>query len=56
MMSRTANAPDPAGKITRSEALAFGLVLSLLLGDAARHRSSTGSPARCSPSPSSSMP
>ena len=55
LMTRTAKRPIPSGRDRRrDEALAFGLVLSVAVGDDARRRSSTGWPPRCSPSPSSS--
>ncbi len=56
IMSRTANRPIPAGRITADEALTLGLDLLGLLGGASSASRPTGSQPACWPSPSSSTP
>ena len=53
-MQRTASRPIPRGFVTPEEALTFGTVLAIGSVADARAASSTGWPARCSPSPSPS--
>ena len=56
IMSRTANRPIPAGRVTRGEALALRAHLLGLFGGDPRPRDQLGRGRRCSPSPSSFTP